>query len=187
VSYSALQMNGWNIRPHEDALGRTPSPSGNPSVPLPHEERPSGTFRSDRRSGKRRCGPGLAAWVPAVTTVSACQHRLSTGSGQVGRADVPRACPQPRWVSRRDLHCEPPDRASEAILGPRRRADNSGLSAHRPPAETHKRTAFSLIYLQNRRSTTELRPHAYLCLGSPKQAKMSSRSTEVPRVPCSAG
>jgi hypothetical protein len=25
----------------------------------------------------------------------------------------------------------------EAILGPRRRADNSGLSAHPPPAETH--------------------------------------------------
>src|SRR5207302_8419160 len=67
-----------------------------------------------------------------------------------------------------------PDRALEAILGPRRRADNSGLSAHGPPAETHKCTAFALIYLQNRRSTTELRPHAYLCLGSPKQAKMSS-------------
>src|SRR5207302_10618053 len=67
-----------------------------------------------------------------------------------------------------------PDRALEAILGPRRRADNSGLSAHGPPAETHKCTAFALIYLQNRRSTTELRPHAYLCLESPKQARMSS-------------
>src|SRR2546423_10780558 len=55
-----------------------------------------------------------------------------------------------------------------------RRADNSGHSAHRPPAETHKRTALSVIYLQNRRSTTELRPHAFLCLGSPKQAKMLS-------------
>ena len=70
-----------------------------------------------------------------------------------------------------------PHRASEAILGSRRRADNSGLSAQGPPAETHKCTALGLIYLQNRRSTTELRPHAYLCLGSPKQAKMSSRST----------
>ena len=30
------------------------------------------------------------------------------------------------------------------------------------------------MYLQNRRSSTELRPHAYLGLGSPKQAKMSS-------------
>src|SRR2546421_676235 len=67
-----------------------------------------------------------------------------------------------------------PDRASTPILGPRRRADNSGLSAYGLPAETHKCTAFTLIYLQNRRSTTELRPHAYLRLGSPKQAKMSS-------------
>src|SRR5260370_2966050 len=45
-----------------------------------------------------------------------------------------------------------PDRASEAILGPRQRADNSGLSARAPPAETHKCTAFGLIYLQSRRS-----------------------------------
>src|SRR5438132_9640611 len=37
-----------------------------------------------------------------------------------------------------------PIRASEAILCPQRRADNSGLSAYRPPAETHKRTAFYL-------------------------------------------
>src|SRR5882672_9827983 len=67
-----------------------------------------------------------------------------------------------------------PDRPSGAILGPRRRADNSGLSARRPPAETHRCTALALIYLQNRRSTTELRPHAYLRLDSPKQARMSS-------------
>ena len=38
-----------------------------------------------------------------------------------------------------------PDRASPSILGPLRRADNSGLSAHPPPAETHKCTAFGLI------------------------------------------
>src|SRR5258708_1685725 len=35
------------------------------------------------------------------------------------------------------LPSEAPDRASEAILGLRRRADNSGHSAYRPPAETH--------------------------------------------------
>jgi hypothetical protein len=34
-----------------------------------------------------------------------------------------------------------------------------------------------LIYLQNRRSTTELRPQAFLRLDSPKQAKMSSGSS----------
>src|SRR5947207_3484984 len=73
------------------------------------------------------------------------------------------------------VSCRPPsDRGSPAILGCLRRADNSGLSAHGPPAETHSRTALGLIYLQNRRSTAELRPHAYLRLDSPKQARMSS-------------
>src|SRR6266550_2171303 len=66
------------------------------------------------------------------------------------------------------------DRPSTAILAPRNSAHNSGHSAHRRPAETHKCTALGLIYLQNRRSTTELRPQALLRLGSPKQAKMSS-------------
>src|SRR6266576_4097625 len=67
-----------------------------------------------------------------------------------------------------------PDRASTAILGPQNSAHNSGHSAYRRPAETHRCTALGLIYVQNRRSTTELRPHAYLGLGSPKQAKTSS-------------
>src|SRR6266550_2062736 len=66
------------------------------------------------------------------------------------------------------------DRPSTAILGPRNSAHNSGHSAYRRPAETHKCTALGLIYLQNRRSTTELRPHAYLRLESPKRARMSS-------------
>ena len=83
-----------------------------------------------------------------------------------------------RWWPRR-LHMYLPSgltaRGSQAILGPGRRADNSGLSAHGPSAETCQRTAFALIYLQNRRSTTELRPHAYLGLESPKQARMSRR------------
>src|SRR5882757_9490003 len=68
----------------------------------------------------------------------------------------------------------PPARPSTAILGRQNSAHNSGHSAYRRPAETHKCTALRLIYLQNRRSTTELRSHAYLSLGSPKQAKMSS-------------
>src|SRR5437870_9251646 len=47
----------------------------------------------------------------------------------------------------------PVDRASTAILAARNSAHNSGHSAYRRPAETHKRTALSVIYLQSRRST----------------------------------
>src|SRR5207249_504650 len=65
------------------------------------------------------------------------------------------------------------DRASLAILGPQRRLDNSGHSARRSPAETHKRTALTVIYLQNRRSTTELRPQALLHIDNRRYAQLS--------------
>ena len=56
-----------------------------------------------------------------------------------------------------------PDRASTAILGPQNSAHNSGHSAYRRPAETHKCTALGLIYLQSR-----IGRQSYLqeCLGS---------------------
>jgi hypothetical protein len=43
----------------------------------------------------------------------------------------------------RDSPSGAPDPASEAILGPRNSAHNSGHSAHARPAETHKCTAFN--------------------------------------------
>src|SRR5437763_14201294 len=66
-----------------------------------------------------------------------------------------------------------PDRASTAILGPQNSAHNSGHSACPPPAEMHKCTALGLIYLQSRRSTTELRPQALLYIDNRRHAHLS--------------
>ena len=86
----------------------------------------------------------LGTMLPSRSRLTSELKRYGPSDLQVGEAKV-------SWAG--VYAPTPTDRASPAILGSRRRADNSGLSAYPLPAETHKCTALGVIYLQSRRST----------------------------------
>src|SRR2546430_765485 len=132
--------------------------------------RPSGPS-TQGSSSSMASGPRMVTSGGLATALPAASTRRILRADSIIRV---RRLAQPSGSGAGVLPSSTPARASPAILDPRNSAHNSGYSAHARPAETHKCTALGLIYLQNRRSTTELRPHAYLRLESPKQARMSS-------------